>query len=46
MVASRKEMDNSMMPANLQQAMTEQQLVDLIEYLYSLKGPAKTVASK
>ncbi|WP_162053388.1 PVC-type heme-binding CxxCH protein [Pontibacter pamirensis] len=38
-IASRKQMDNSIMPSNLQQAMSEQELVDLVEYLYSLKKP-------
>ncbi len=36
-IASRTQMENSIMPANLQQAMSEQDLVDLVEYLYSLK---------
>ena len=30
-----------MMPSGLNQAMTQQDLVDLIEYLASLKAPAK-----
>ncbi|GAB3534090.1 hypothetical protein GCM10027443_20680 [Pontibacter brevis] len=38
-IASRKQMENSIMPANLQQGMSEQELVDLVEYLYSLKKP-------
>jgi len=46
-IASRTEMEHSIMPANLEQGMSEQQLVALVEYLYSLKKPAaKTVASK
>ena len=46
-IASRTQMENSIMPSNLQQSMSEQELVDLVEYLYSLKKPvAKTVASK
>lgn len=40
-IASRKEMENSMMPSNLHQTMSEQELVDLVEYLYSLKGDKK-----
>ena len=39
-IASRTQMENSIMPANLQQAMSELGLVDLVEYLYSLKKPA------
>jgi putative heme-binding domain-containing protein len=34
---SKNKMESSMMPPNLHQAMTEQELVDLVEYLYSLK---------
>ncbi|WP_242922105.1 PVC-type heme-binding CxxCH protein [Pontibacter liquoris] len=46
-IASKTQMEHSIMPANLQQGMSEQQLVDLVEYLYSLKKPAtKAVASK
>ena len=36
-IASITKMDNSLMPPGLEQAMTEQELVDLIEYLTSLK---------
>ena len=39
-IVSKKEMENSLMPSGLQAAMTEQELVDLIEYLASLKAPA------
>ena len=44
-VVSRKEMETSMMPSTLYQALTEQELVDLVEYLYAQKGE-KAVASK
>jgi putative heme-binding domain-containing protein len=36
-IASMRQMKSSMMPAGLQQTMTQQELVDLIEYLASLK---------
>ncbi|WP_051359725.1 PVC-type heme-binding CxxCH protein [Adhaeribacter aquaticus] len=36
-VTSKQKMENSMMPANLQQGMTEKELVNLVEYLASLK---------
>ena len=36
-VVSKKQMDNSLMPANLQQGLTEKELVNLVEYLASLK---------
>jgi len=36
-IAARQPMANSLMPANLQQTMTEQELVNLVEYLASLK---------
>jgi putative heme-binding domain-containing protein len=36
-IASRQEMENSLMPAGLHQSMTQQQLVDLVEYLYNKK---------
>ncbi|WP_338869022.1 PVC-type heme-binding CxxCH protein [Spirosoma sp. SC4-14] len=36
-VISIKKMDSSMMPSGLQEAMSTQQLVDLVEYLASLK---------
>ena len=36
-IASRTAMKNSMMPANLQQTMTQEELVSLVEYLHSLK---------
>ncbi len=46
-IVSRKEMESSLMPANLQQVMTEQELVNLVEYLSSLKpATAKEVAMK
>ncbi|PRY13881.1 putative membrane-bound dehydrogenase-like protein [Pontibacter ummariensis] len=40
-VASKTQMENSFMPSNLQQAMSEQDLVDLVEYMYSLKKPTE-----
>ena len=36
-IASMQQMENSMMPAGLENAMTTQELVDLVEYLMSLK---------
>ncbi|GAA4452262.1 hypothetical protein GCM10023189_15380 [Nibrella saemangeumensis] len=36
-VVSMKKMDNSMMPTGLQEAMSTQELVDLVEYMASLK---------
>ncbi len=36
-IVSKKQMTESMMPAGFQLAMTDQQLVDLVEYLASLK---------
>jgi putative heme-binding domain-containing protein len=36
-IVSKKQMDKSLMPANLQQSMTQQELVNLVEYLTSLK---------
>ena len=36
--ASREKQETSMMPSNLQTLMTEKELVDLIEYLQSLKS--------
>ncbi len=37
-IVSREQISNSLMPSNLQAAMTEQDLVDLVEYLMNLKG--------
>ncbi len=37
-VASRKIMENSMMPSNLYQTITQQELVNLVEYLHTLQG--------
>jgi putative heme-binding domain-containing protein len=46
-ISSRKAMENSMMPANLQLAMSQQDLVNLVEFLYAQKGAgAKEVASR
>jgi len=38
-IAARRKMANSMMPAGLQAALSTQDLVDLVEYLASLKKP-------
>jgi putative membrane-bound dehydrogenase-like protein len=45
-VASRKKMENSMMPSGLQASMTKSELVSLVEYLSSLKDATKQVAMK
>jgi putative heme-binding domain-containing protein len=37
-IASRKTMENSLMPANLQLAMSQQDLINLVEYLYAQKS--------
>ena len=42
-VVSRIKMESSMMPGNLQSLMSQQDLVDLVEYLSGLK---KTMASR
>ncbi|RDC61683.1 PVC-type heme-binding CxxCH protein [Adhaeribacter pallidiroseus] len=39
-VTTKKQMETSLMPSNLQQAMTEKELVNLVEYLTSLKKAA------
>ena len=39
-IAKRQQMKTSIMPAGLQQAMSTQDLVDLVEYLSTLKKPA------
>ena len=44
-VASRLKVETSLMPDNLQSAMTEQELVDLIEYLAELKKPTEAKLS-
>jgi hypothetical protein len=36
-IASRTKLTTSLMPSNLQSLMTEKELVDLVEYLGSLK---------
>ncbi|QNF33578.1 PQQ-dependent sugar dehydrogenase [Adhaeribacter swui] len=36
-ITSKKQMDTSLMPSNLQQTMSEKELVNLVEYLTSLK---------
>ena len=36
-VVSMKQMDSSMMPSGLQEAMSTQELVDLVDYLATLK---------
>lgn len=46
-INSRKVMENSMMPANLQLAMSQQDLLNLVEFLYAQKGAGtKAVASR
>jgi putative heme-binding domain-containing protein len=46
-INSRKAMENSMMPANLQLAMSKQDLVNLVEFLYAQKSAgAKEVVSR
>jgi putative membrane-bound dehydrogenase-like protein len=40
-ITSRKQLDQSLMPTGLQQTMTEQQLVGLVEYLASLQRQGK-----
>jgi putative membrane-bound dehydrogenase-like protein len=42
-VVSRTKLPNSLMPSNLQSQLTEEELVDLVEYLMELKG--RSVAS-
>ncbi len=37
-IAMKTKLDNSLMPSNLQSSMSEQELVDLVEYLGSLKA--------
>lgn len=44
-VIAKTQMEHSVMPANLQQGMSEQELVDLVEYLYALKKPAGNTVS-
>jgi putative heme-binding domain-containing protein len=36
-ITGRTKMDHSMMPANLTQGLSEQQMANLVEYLYTLK---------
>jgi putative heme-binding domain-containing protein len=43
-IASRAQLKTSLMPSNLQQTMTGQELVDLVEYLVTLK--TETAANK
>jgi len=45
-IASRIQQKVSIMPANLQQTMTSQELVDLVEYLVSLKAAQPGSAAK
>ena len=45
-VISRVKMENSLMPGNLTSLMTESDLVDLVEYLSSLKKNQKTLSSR
>ncbi|HUQ97604.1 MAG TPA: hypothetical protein VM010_08060, partial [Chitinophagaceae bacterium] len=46
-ISSRKAMENSMMPSNLQLTMSQQDLINLVEFLYAQKSAgAKEVASR
>jgi putative membrane-bound dehydrogenase-like protein len=45
-IESRTKSPTSLMPAELAATMTEDDLVDLVEYLYSLKTPAVTLDAK
>lgn len=40
-IVSRRPLDGSLMPDGMERGMTEQELVDLVEYLASLKGSAR-----
>jgi putative heme-binding domain-containing protein len=40
-IAKREKLPTSLMPAGLGQVIPQQDLVDLVEYLASLKAPAK-----
>jgi putative heme-binding domain-containing protein len=45
-ILSRTQLNNSLMSSNLQSLMSEQELVDLVEYLSSLKKNEKATASR
>jgi putative heme-binding domain-containing protein len=45
-VASRRQLENSMMPSNLHQTMTQQELVSLVEFLMAQKGAEKRMANR
>ena len=45
-IVSKKKLDNSLMPAGLQQGMSQQELVDLVEYLSSLQKADKPLQKK
>lgn len=45
-IATREQMQNSMMPAGLQAAMSQKELVSLVEFLASLKAADKQVTMK
>ena len=45
-ILSRKQMENSMMPSNLHQTMTQQELVSLVEFLMAQKGDGKRMANR
>jgi putative heme-binding domain-containing protein len=45
-IASRKQLENSMMPSNLHQAMTQKELVSLVEFLTAQKAAAKETAKR
>lgn len=45
-ILSRKQMENSMMPSNLHQTMTQQELISLVEFLMAQKGAEKQMANR
>ena len=45
-IASRTKLTTSLMPSNLRSLMTEKELVDLVEYLGSLKKKDGTISQR
>jgi putative membrane-bound dehydrogenase-like protein len=45
-IVSKIELENSLMPSNLQSTMSEQDLVDLVEYLSTLKAKKESLSLK
>ena len=45
-IVSRTKLTTSLMPSNLQSLMTEKELVDLVEYLGSLKKKSETISQR